>query len=333
MGDNNRKAMKLKYTIVGLLATMMTANVAAQDEIVYDQYYWNYYLVNPAVAGATRCSHVLGTFRKQWVGLDDSPMIETVSFRTRILKNIGLGAYVYNDKNGYSKRQGGQVTAAYHIPLTQNYGYFMKDRELQRQLSFGLSAVVSHYGFDNVLSTDEKASQDNAVANGGTDRGTYFNANFGTYFLWDHFFAGLSISNLIPTELTELGPGEPVRPMTFFLFGGYTVPIDETRDIEPSAMFIMDEIDNRKLDLNLKYEQIVGNDNDFQYWLQLAYRHGLDPGNSGALAVSPMGGITWRGFHLGYAYTFGLTTIQRHSSGTHDLMLGYSWCRVKKFCR
>jgi type IX secretion system PorP/SprF family membrane protein len=116
--------MNLRYFSALVASVLFFTGLQAQDEIVYDQYYWNYYLVNPAVAGASRCSHVLGTVKKQWVGMDDSPLIETASFRTRILKNVGLGAYVYNDKNGYSLRQGGEATFAYHIPLTQNYGYF-----------------------------------------------------------------------------------------------------------------------------------------------------------------------------------------------------------------
>ncbi|MCQ2234163.1 MAG: type IX secretion system membrane protein PorP/SprF [Paludibacteraceae bacterium] len=324
--------MKFKHKIAALLLSLPIFSSAAQDEIVYDQYQWNYYLVNPAVAGASRCSHILGTFKKQWVGQDDSPMIEMLSFRTRLLKNLGLGAYVYNDKNGYSLRQGGQVSLAYHIPLSQNYGYFMKDRDLQRQLSFGLSGVVTHYGFTNDLFTDEN-SLDNTVANGGQDKGFYFNANFGTYFMWDRFFAGLSIANLIPTELEELGKNEPVRPMNFFIFAGYTFPVNETIDIEPAAMFKMDENSNRQLDFNLKYEQVLPDNPDFSYWLQLTYRHILDEGNGQALSFSPMGGINWKGFHLGYAYTLGLTDWQRQNSGTHEVMLGYSWCKVKKFCR
>ena len=324
--------MKLKHAIVLLLASLPFAKGFSQDEIVYDQYYWNYYLVNPAVAGASRCSHVLGTVKKQWVGMDDSPLIETASFRTRVLKNVGLGAYVYNDKNGYSLRQGGEATFAYHIPLTQNYGYFMKDRELQRQLSFGLSAVINHYGFDDAVFNEENTI-DPTIANGGKDKGTYFNANVGTYFLYDHFFAGLSIANLLPTELDELGKDEPVRPMTEFLFAGYDFPVNETIYIEPSFMFMNNENDERQLDLNIKYEQTMPDNPDFSYWLQMAYRHTLDSGNSNPLAFSPMGGITYKGFHLCYAYTLGLTNIQRHNSGTHEIMLGYSWCHVKKFCR
>lgn len=325
--------MKLKHAIVLLLASLPFFKANAQEDIVYDQYYWNYYLANPAVAGATRCSHVLGTFKKQWVGMDDSPIIEVVSFRTRILKNVGIGAYVYNDKNGFSDRQGGEATFAYHIPLSQNYGYFMKNRDLQRQLSFGVSAVLLHFGFEDELFSNPNNQDDQTIGNGDTDKGTYFNANFGTYFLWDDFFAGVSFANLLDTELDELGKEEPVRALTYYIYAGYAFPMNETIDIEPSVMFIGNEEDERQLDVNLKYSQVLPDNPDFSYWLQLAYRHTLDKDNTGALAFSPMGGITWKGFHLGYAYTLGLTTIQRHNSGTHEVMLGYSWCKTNKFCR
>lgn len=315
-----------------MMSMLAFMGLHAQSDIVYDQYYWNYYLTNPAVAGATRCSHVLGSFKRQWVGMDDAPMIEIVSFRTRILKNVGLGCYLYNDRNGYSDREGGEATFAYHIPLSQNYGYFMKNRDLQRQLSFGVSAVFSHYGFDPDLFS-EKNQGDPVVDNGDHNKGTYFNANFGTYFLYDDFFAGLSFSNLLETELDELGKEEPTRPLTYFIFAGYAFPVNETIDVEPSLMFIGNENDERQLDINLKYSQVLPDNQDFSYWLQLAYRHCLDKDSTQALAFSPMAGFTYKGFHLGYAYTLGLTTIQRHNSGSHEIMIGYSWCKAAKFCR
>lgn len=325
--------MKFKHKIAAFLLSLPLFSAVAQDEIVYDQYYWNYYLVNPAVAGATRCSHILGSFNRKWVGIEDAPMTGQLSFRTRVLKNLGIGAYGYADRNGNSLRQGGQVSLAYHIPLSSNSGYFMKDRDLQRQLSFGLSAVISHYGFSKDLWDEEDTLNDPTVENGGRDKGFYFNANFGTYFLWDRFFAGLSIANLLPTEMEELGENEPTRPMTFFIFTGYTFPVNETIDIEPSVMFKFNENDERQFDFNLKYEQVMPDNPDFSYWLQLAYRHTLDSGNSNPLEFSPMGGINYKGFHLGYAYTLGLTALNRHNSGSHSAMIGYSWCKVKKFCR
>ena len=57
------------FAIVALLVASL--HVHAQDEIVCDQYHFNYYLVNPAVAGAERCTHLMLTGKFQWLGIDD----------------------------------------------------------------------------------------------------------------------------------------------------------------------------------------------------------------------------------------------------------------------
>jgi type IX secretion system PorP/SprF family membrane protein len=306
--------------------------VKSQEEIVYDQYYFNYYLVNPAVAGAERCSHFMLTGKFQWVGLQDAPMTQTLSFRTRVLNNVGLGGYLYNDKNGYSYRQGGQLTFAYHIPLSENRGYFMKDRSIERQLSFGLSAKVNHFNFSDNLFIDDNMG-DPTIDNGGKDKGFYFNANFGIYLLWDNFFAGISATNLIPSKMVEFGKDEPIPPLNAFAFLGYDFDLSNDMALEPAVMFKMDENSNKQLDFNLKFLQTLPDNEDFSYWLQASYRQGLDNGNTQALALSPMGGIRYKGFHLAYAYTLGLTGINRHNSGSHEVMLGYTWCVTKHFCR
>ena len=325
--------MNIKYTIILLfLVTFSVTQLKAQEQIVYDQYYFNYYLVNPAIAGAERCSHLMLTGKFQWVGLEDAPMTQTLSFRTRILNNVGLGAYIYNDRNGYSYRQGGQLTFAYHIPLSESSGYFMKERSVERQLSFGISAKVHHYNFSDKLFIPEHMD-DPVIFNGGQDRGFYFNTNFGVYFLWDNFFLGASGTNLIPSKMVEFGNEEPVPLLTGFFFTGYDIEMSNSMTLEPSVMFKMNEEGNRQLDGNLKFMQTLPDNEDFSYWLQVSYRQGLDGGNTHPLALSPVLGLRYGGFHLAYAYTLGLTGINRHNSGSHEIMLGYTWCVTKHFCR
>ena len=326
--------MSIKHVIaVFLLATFSIIQIKAQEEIVYDQYYFNYYLVNPAVAGAERCTHFMLTGKFQWVGLKDAPMTQTLSFRTRILNNVGIGAYVYNDKNGYSYRQGGEVSFAYHIPLSEGTRYMMKDRAIERQLSFGVSAKLQHYNFSSDLYTYEN-SYDPTLANGGKDKGFYFNANFGVYFIWDDIFAGLSATNLVPSKMSEFGPGEPVPPFMGFGFVGYDINLTDEMAIEPAVMFKMNQDMNKQLDINLKFLQSeLPNNEDFSYWIQVCYRQGLDNGNMQALSLSPMGGIRFGGFHIAYAYTLGLTALNRHNYGSHEIMLAYTLCQSKHFCR
>jgi len=36
---------------------------------------------------------------------------------------------------------------------------------------------------------------------------------------------------------------------------------------------------------------------------------------------------------VGYAYQLGLTQFQRKNGGSHEILLGYTWCVTKHFCR
>ena len=355
--------MKIKHILVALTMVLLSqTGLKAQEEIVYNQYYYNYYLVNPAVAGTERCTHFMWTGFLGWTGMDgednkgETPRFTTLSFRTRLrggLERLGIGAYAYVDKNGYSLRRGGQVSLGYHIPLSggSTRGYMMKQRDITRQLSFALACVVNGYGFDGKLFNS--GSTDMVLANGGEDKGYYFNATFGTYFLFDNFFAGLTIANLIPTKLEQLGKTEPIRPINPFIFLGYDFQLGDGMQFEPGAMFKFNidrdddttssgdtSTDNtnttkgaqRQLDFHLKFMQDVPG-KDFGYWVELLYRHSLDEGNSQALCLRPMGGIRIKRFNIGYTYGLGLTTINKHNKGDHELMLSYSFCKTQHFCR
>ncbi|MBR3520571.1 MAG: type IX secretion system membrane protein PorP/SprF, partial [Paludibacteraceae bacterium] len=91
----------------------------------------------------------------------------------------------------------------------------------------------------------------------------------------------------------------------------------------------------RQLDINFKYMQTIPDNKDFSYWLQASYRHTLDKSenNPAPLAFYAMGGIRYKGFHAGVAYQLGLTTFQRKNDGSFEVMLGYTWCVTKHFCR
>lgn len=340
--------MKIKHILVALTMVLLSqTGLKAQDEIVYDQYYYNYYLVNPAVAGAERCTHFMLTGKLQWVGMDGSegetPRTTTLSFRTRLrggLERLGIGAYVYLDQNGWSLRKGGQVSLGYHIPLSggSTRGYMMKQRDIRRQLSFAIACNVSNYGFSNSLF--EKETTDQVIVNGGEDKGYYFNASFGTYFLFDNFFAGLTIANLIPVKLEQMGKDEPIRPINPYIFLGYDFQLGDGMQFEPGAMFKFDTEGKRQLDFHLKFMQDVPG-KDFGYWVELLYRHTLDSGENAngekikpaPLCLRPMGGVRIKKFNIGYTYGLGLTELNRHHSGDHELMLGYSFCKTQHFCR
>ena len=105
---------------------------------LFSQYLYNKYLINAAVAGSDGYTSISLTAREQWVGYAGAPRTFSFSWQTRMLKKsyilrqtrvkreafrpksdgkVGLGGYVFSDKNGLIQRTGFQISYAYHIWL------------------------------------------------------------------------------------------------------------------------------------------------------------------------------------------------------------------------
>jgi type IX secretion system PorP/SprF family membrane protein len=315
-----------------LVFSLGEVNLSAQEYPISNQYHFNYYLANPAVAGSTDCSYFMLTHHQQWVGVSDAPMTDVFAFQTRLKNNVGLGAYLFTDKNGYSLQQGAQLTFAYHLLLDQRNRYSRQIYK-DRQLSFAVSAKFFNFDFDPQLyllaggSTTDPAYQNLASA-------MAFNANVGAYFVSYGFFAGLSFTNLAPMKMPAYDVNlEPIIPLTGLFFIGNEFQTNSTERLEPSLMIKANALGEWQGDANIKYSSSFPKDN-FAYWLQLTYRHGFDANNNQSLNLMPMVGFQFDKFHIGYTYTVDLNRLVRHSYGTHQIMLGYTLCSApERFCR
>ena len=249
-----------KLAVVILAVFLGMTKLFAQEELIYNQYHYNYYLVNPALAGAEPCSHFMLTNRMQWVGMKDFPMTQLASFKTRVWDNVGIGAYIFHDRNGYSNRAGGQVTFAYHIPLS-NGRQFSKKKSYDRQLSFGVSFKLNYFYISSELLDPEvsDALLDDAFVN---TNGFSPNMNFGVYYKSYGGFVGLSLTNMIPYKADIFGDKEIPAPFTGFLFGGYTFDLGYRKDkyLEPMAMLKVNQYGWVGMDLNLKFGHEVEKD-------------------------------------------------------------------------
>lgn len=294
----------------------------ASQLAIYDQYHFNYYLINPAVAGADECSHVMLTTKNEWVGMD-GPATQVLSYRTRLTdKNIGLGGYIYNDQTPNFNNVGAQFTFAYHIPMS-NGSRYLKNVLLDRQLSFGVSVKVDNDSYTSHNSSDPADVSFSEIVP---------NANVGVYYVDYGFFTGLTLTNLIPFKETNYGTQEPTNPLTAFFFIGKGFKIDENSKIEPSVNFNYSSYSDKQFELNLKYAQnnTVSN---VGFWTQLSYRHNLDESSGKPVSLIPIVGIRLNKVQLAYAFNLSLNKLISHQYGTHELMLAYTFCIPKEFCR
>ncbi len=326
-------ARLLKSIFVCIFLAFSYAVLKAQEYPIYNQYYFNYFLVNPAIAGSNDCSYFMGTHKQQWLGIEDAPYTTSFSYQTRFSGNIGVGTYFFNDNNGYSKQQGAQISAAYHIPMASGARYTKAVRK-DRQLSFAVSAKFFNYGFDSDLyQRIATARYDQALQDLSTMQSQAFNANVGVYYTSYGFFTGMSFTNLARMKMPSFDEAlEPLLPLSgFFLLGNeFDMKNDET--LEPSLMYKFTTNGTMALDVNARYSRNMPRE-QFSYWLQLTARMSMDPGNFQALTALPVLGFQFNKFHMAFAYGIDLNRIVRYNYGSLELMLGYTMCYVEKFCR
>jgi len=308
--------MKTKVLIVLILVIGSAAVSMAQDPI-YSQYMQNYYLVNPAVAGAEGVTAFNLTAREQWLGYKDAPSTYALSAQTRILKTsfrnrsrlikskvrrrrpsgkIGLGALVYSDVNGRLHRTGFQGTYAYHI--------YIRDV----QLSFGLSLKGSQ-SLAKVTSDD---LYDPETIN--NPHKFSFDTNFGTLVTTEKFYAGISIANMFQNPINfgggNISSSSLKQLRQYYLISGYRIePYRSDFAFEPSLLLTMNERLMFTTDLNVKF-----------YYKQ-DYSIGMSYRTAGSMIF--MAGVKYQQFYFGYSFDYGFKDLSTLSNaGSHELMIG-----------
>ncbi len=305
----------VKYLYILFLFAFTAQLSEAQQVPLYSQYTMNGFLLNPAVAGSEGYTAVNITAREQWLGLKNAPKTHALSGQTRILKNsyiskkssirrhsplgsrsgkVGLGAYVFNDKNGPIDRTGIQLSYAYHIRMRTS------------QLSFGISGVAYQFSVDQDKLRFEYEDEfwENA------QKSIFIpDANIGVYYTDPKIFAGFSMSQLFQSalKLGEKGYAEYKMKRYYHLIGGYDIPVNDYFSIEPSILIKTTGSFVWQADFNTKF---IFND---EYWAGLSYRTG------GALIF--MGGVRVDKFFFGYAFDYTLSSIMKHSYGSHEFMV------------
>lgn len=310
--------MKKRGIIILIALAALFSDLGAQQLPLYSQYLFNKYLINPAVAGSDGYTSVNLTAREQWLGYSGAPRTYSFSYQSRVLKRsyilhktsvrrnklrpktegkVGLGGYVFSDKNGLVQRTGIQATYAYHIWL---YG--------GTQLSFGMSATAFHFR----INEDQISFEDpnDPILFSDLRKGVFIpDANFGVYLLNYRYNIGFSVEQLFQSyaKIGNPGYGNLTFMRHYYLFGSYTQPISVDSDLQPNFMFRMSEQWRPQADIGLNY--LYKED----FWAGISYR-------TGNVLLANIG-ARFEKFYFGYAFDFSLSEIQRVTYGSHEIMI------------
>lgn len=302
-----------RLLIIAVLLGGFLLDGMSQQVPLYSQYMLNGFLLNPAAAGSEGYTAVNLTAREQWIGLQNGPGTYALSFQTRILKksyisrsnsvlkrdrrgsrsgNVGVGGYLFSDRNGAIERTGIKGTYAYHLIFSRS------------QLSFGLSFVGYQFRLNEDLINLLDPGDDLWL---GARKSVFIpDADAGIYYSARNYWAGLSVDHMFESilKLGDSGYDRYVMERNYYLMGGYDFEIRRDIILTPSTLVKFAENGKLQADISGKlfFQQT--------YWGGLTYRTGH--------AIIVMAGVSIDKLIFGYAFDIGLNSIMKHSYGTHE---------------
>ena len=296
--------MRVLFSIaILLLATASHGQQVPQ----YTQNVFNYFSINPAVAGSKDCVDVRLGFRKQWVGFENAPTTGWASVHATIRNKKkpyvtgkhGIGGAVEADDTGPLGYTLVHLAYAYHIRL--NRGYYM---------ALGLFAGVKQQKFD--VGRVTLADYNDPVLN---SKGSTFVVPMIAPGMWVYsntWWLGLSVHQLLNNRMTGIGIDSRTTGH-YFLSGGYRWRIGKKTSVTPSSLIKLSPGAPLAFDVNAMIEW------DRKLGFGVSYR------NQDAIALMIKLGFL-KFFSLGYSYDITTSPLRVASSNTHEFILGITPC-------
>lgn len=323
--------MKILTTYLLLFLVSITT-IKAQDGIptYFDYFADNLYLLHPSMAGASSYGKLRMTARQQWFDQNEAPNIQTLSYHTRLGDQSGIGAIVFNDRNGYHSQVGGYLTYAHHI-------MFSRSKYDLNQLSFGLSAGLIQSRLDE---TQFDPNNFDPIIAGIIQSTSYFNVDAGFSYNFLNFSTHFTIKNLLFRNrnlFTE--EFEPNNQRSYNFSAAYGINSNSGPwTYEPSIFFQWRERTNEQfIDVNFK----VFRGMEFgSIWGGLSYRRGFDGAqfqdgveirDQQLQFFTPVVGVNYNKFVVAYTYSYQTGNIRFDSGGFHQITLGYNFLDGSKY--
>ncbi|WP_338378457.1 type IX secretion system membrane protein PorP/SprF [uncultured Flavobacterium sp.] len=318
-----------------LLLVFITQFSFSQEGIaVYSDYLSdNYYLIHPSMAGAADCAKVRLTARQQWFDQDEAPALQTLSFNTSVGERSGIGAIVFNDRNGYHTQTGAKLSYAHHLR-------FSRSTLDLNQLSFGMNAGLIQSNLDETSFYTSNPSYDPIVNGGIVQKDSYFNVDLGASYFYLDFYTHFTVKNVIASKRELYTDIETDNLRKYLWSAGYVFNVgDNGLLLEPSTMFqYVDQTKEKTIDLNLKLYKNL----DFgRVWGGLSYRRSFDGaqfidganiGEQKLQYITPILGINYKKFMFAYTYSHLTGDVKFDNAGFHQITLGLDlFCKDTRF--
>jgi type IX secretion system PorP/SprF family membrane protein len=318
--------MRNFFYVLVLIQCLTYSRTDAQNYAVYNSYYINPYLYNPAEV-ATEYAYLFVNHRQQWLSIEGAPVLTTVSFNTMLNESrAGIGLKISSYKRGLLTTSDFTFAYAYGIPLSKNSNIFL-----------GLSggAISNTVDISQVDPTDPAvgkylANNLQPAANFGFLIRSASGLNFGVAL--PQLFAS-KFNSAASFENTAVSPLDNVIVSTYFRRKVEGKIVSRNRRGVRAKVKTKDSYAPLEFYALYKYSkagtsqfEVMGKLNLSQnFWLGAAYRQSYGLTGSLGFSVSRL--------LISYSYEPGNQPAPEFSQGTHEMQLGLRLGKAKKYKR
>lgn len=288
--------------------------IRAQSDPQMTQYWAIPTLYNPAETGATDYLRIRGGAKLQWVGIENAPQsfLAIADSPLQIAgKRVGVGANFVHESLGLFRNLQVNLQASY------------KFRALKGQFSIGIEGGYFSSKFKGskvyIPEGDDYHQPDDPALPTYDLAGSAFDFSAGLSYTHKYFSIGVSGLHLLQPTVDLVRDGSKNQEtdefetelcrMLYFVASG-NIPIKNSLfTLQPSVLV--------KSDLTSVLPEVT---------LRGTYNRFISAGVGYRLneAISVMIGAEIKNFFLGYAFDYPLSKINRASSGSHELVAGFS---------
>jgi type IX secretion system PorP/SprF family membrane protein len=304
--------LKKPYVLFGLFL-LLSLPIMAQQPAQYSMYMLNTFNWNPAAAGTDNALTATVGYRQQWAGLPGAPVSQYLLAQMPLsILRSGVGLKLENDGLGAQGNTAFALAYNYQMPVKNSI------------FSVGLAAGMSQYRLDGsvirtpggIYSGGVINHEDNLLS-ATSESGIAPTIEGGVYFKNPKFNAGIGIRNINSPTISLNQLQYKLKPAYFFTAEG-NFQLSNKFSVHPSV-FVRTDAVQLQLDAGVIMRY---NDNIFGGATLRGY-------NSSSLdAVAIIGGFRLnQKFTIAYAYDLTLSSLQRVSNGSHEIVLHY---RIKE---
>ncbi|MBI2271080.1 MAG: type IX secretion system membrane protein PorP/SprF [Bacteroidetes bacterium] len=311
-----------------LTILLFAVSAAKAQDIHFTQFYSTSMYLNPAFAGADRCSKFSLTARNQWTGIHKGYSTYLVSYDGPIPKyNSGLGIMFATDVAG----SGGLKTTIFNL----NYSY---SALLTRKVAIRFGAQAGgqqiSLGYGNLLFGDQVVRGGNvSTIEDPAINCTFLDLGAGTLLYSEKYWLGVSTSHLNRPNQSLLGYGNSNLPIKTSVHGGIKIKVNspekknETEYIVPAINY-QNQNKFSQVSWGLYY---IKSPLNFGLWYRgIPFTNYSQKGYSSNDGIAVLVAVETPKFHFGYSYDITLSRLTMASGGAHEITCYYKICKKRK---